>query len=78
VCSIRWNFTRVKRRYDNQSLQKTLVLEPTMRSARAGIQSAIHPKLTGRRRAHATYRAHGPRRRLVTIAIYCHLLAVTT
>jgi hypothetical protein len=41
---------------------KTLVLWPTTRNARAGSQSTIHPKLTERRRARATYRTHGPRR----------------
>jgi hypothetical protein len=40
---------------------KTLVLWPTTRNARAGSQSTIHPKLTRRRRARATYRTHGPR-----------------
>jgi hypothetical protein len=41
---------------------KTLVLGPTTRNARAGSQSAIHPKLTGRRWARVTYRTHGHRR----------------
>jgi hypothetical protein len=39
----------------------TLVLWPSTRNARAGSQSTIHPKLTQRRRARATYRTHGPR-----------------
>jgi hypothetical protein len=41
---------------------KTLVLGPTTRSARAGSQSAIHPKLTGRRRAGVTFRTYSHRR----------------
>jgi hypothetical protein len=41
---------------------KTLVLGPTLRSARVGSQSAIHQKLTGRQRARVTYRTHGHRR----------------
>jgi hypothetical protein len=41
---------------------KILVLGPTTRNARAGSQSAIHPKLTGRRWARVTYRTHGHRR----------------
>jgi hypothetical protein len=40
---------------------KTLVLWPTTMNARAGSQSTIHPMLTGRPRARATYRTHGPR-----------------
>jgi hypothetical protein len=42
---------------------KTLVLRPTTRNARASSQSAIQPKLTGRRRARVTYRTHGHRRK---------------
>jgi hypothetical protein len=41
---------------------KTLVLGPTLGNARAGSQSTIHPKLTGRRWARVTYRTHGHRR----------------
>jgi hypothetical protein len=38
----------------------TLVLGPTTRNARAGSQSTKRPKHTGRQRARATFRTHGP------------------
>jgi hypothetical protein len=40
---------------------KTLVLERITGSARAGSQSTVRPKLTGRRRDGVTYRTHGHR-----------------
>jgi hypothetical protein len=49
---------------ENESREKEMdntKVGPTTRNARAGSQSTIHPKRTGRRRSHATYRTHGPR-----------------
>jgi hypothetical protein len=46
---------------------KILVLGPIWKSARAGIQSAIHPKLPGR--AREIYRAHGHRRATRNVSV---------
>jgi hypothetical protein len=39
---------------------KTVEVGPITMTSRAGIQCAIHPNITGRRRAHATYRILRP------------------